>query len=78
MVSGRVGRRVRAVPANIAGACDDEQPPILEQCLKLHEKVPYTGTGPFEFAVHQGFFQSDTVGVTYRYKAPSPGLFDSK
>jgi len=52
---------VRAFLANTAGAYDDEQPPILEQCLKLHDKAPYTGTDPFEFVVYQVSIQSDTV-----------------
>jgi len=57
---------VRAFLTNIADAYDDGRPPIPEQRQKLHDKVPYTGTDPFEFVVHQGSFQSDTAGGTYR------------
>lgn len=56
---------VRAFPANIVDACDDEQPPILEQCLKHHDKVSCTETEPFEYAAHQVSFQPDTVEATH-------------
>lgn len=56
---------VRAFQANIVDACDDEQPLILEQCLKHRDKVSCTGTETFEYAAHQVSFQPHTVEATH-------------